>query len=142
MQKIKITLVAAVLEPVHEIVRDLIGIVNFINVILNKRFGKSRAPAIPDHASLVDSRDKERKCVVLNVVGQMTIRLIASLIHQYISILRISVNEPTEVVEISMLSKGRWHVAVFVVFRLLARQIDQTRLNTQLLLHTSCMLLR
>jgi hypothetical protein len=49
---------------------------------------------------------------------------------------------PSKIVEIASLAKRRWHVAIFVVLRRLSGEIDQAFIDSQLLLHTTGMLLR
>jgi hypothetical protein len=41
---------------------------DFIYVILDKRFCGSRASAIPDDTSRIDTRNEKSKCIVPNVV--------------------------------------------------------------------------
>jgi hypothetical protein len=82
MKSVKTSFVLAAEEPICNEIRNFIRIVDFIYIILDESFGKGRAASIPDHASLVDSWEEQRKCVMLDIVRQMTVCLIASSSHQ------------------------------------------------------------
>jgi hypothetical protein len=82
MKSVKTSFVLAVEEPIRDEIRDFIRIVDFIYIILDESFGKSRAASSPDHASFVDSWEEQRKCVMLDIVRQMTVCLIAPSFHQ------------------------------------------------------------
>jgi hypothetical protein len=60
MQNIEIATIIVVIPPVDQASRQLVGVINFINIVFDDSLSKRRATAVPYDTRFVDPGDKER----------------------------------------------------------------------------------